>query len=51
MLVRDMPYVNLFNEQKTSLERPDWTGFSTDPDGYDTSMSWFGFFGVRPPKH
>ena len=51
MLVRDMPYVNLFNEQKTSLERPGWSGFSTEPDGYNTSVSWFGFYGVRPPKH
>jgi peptide/nickel transport system substrate-binding protein len=43
--------VNLFNEQKTTLIRPGWTGFTTDEDGYDKSVSWFGFYAVRPPKN
>ena len=51
MLVRDIPYVNLFNEQKTTLVRPGWTGFPTDEDGYDKSISWFGYYAVRPPKN
>ncbi len=51
MLVHDVPYVNLFNEQKTTLVRPGWTGFTTDEDGYDKSISWFGFYAVRPPKN
>lgn len=50
LLVGDVAFVNLFNEQKTSLERPGWTGFPTDKDGYDTSMTWYGLFGVRPPE-
>ena len=28
MLVRDIPYINLFNEQKTSLTAAGWTGWS-----------------------
>jgi peptide/nickel transport system substrate-binding protein len=49
LIVRDVAFINLFNEQKTSLERPGWTGFPTDADGFNTSMTWYGLLGVRPP--
>lgn len=49
MLVRDMPYINLFNEQKTSLVRAGWSGFPAEESGYDKSVTWFGYFGVVPP--
>lgn len=49
IVVRDMPYINVFEEQKMSLVRPGWTGFAVMPDGFNTSISWFGVYGVRPP--
>lgn len=49
MLVRDVPYINLFNEQKTSLARKGWTGFPLDESGYNKSVTWFGYYGVTPP--
>ncbi len=50
LVVRDIPYVNLFNEQKTTLERPGWTGFPTDEDGFNKSITWYGMYAVQPPK-
>jgi peptide/nickel transport system substrate-binding protein len=47
--VRDIPYINLFNEQKTSLVRAGWSGFPAEESGYDKSVTWFGYFGVVPP--
>jgi peptide/nickel transport system substrate-binding protein len=49
MLVRDLPYINLFNEVKTSLVRPGWSGFNVEESGYDKSITWFGFYAVKPP--
>lgn len=49
LLVRDMPYINLFIERKTSLVRKGWTGFSVQTDGYNKSMTWFGYYAVVPP--
>lgn len=49
MLVRDVPYINLFNEQKTSLVRKGWSGFPLQESGYDKSVTWFGYYGVKPP--
>ncbi|WP_210490877.1 ABC transporter substrate-binding protein [Microvirga antarctica] len=49
MLIRDLPYINLFNEQKTSLARAKWTGFPLQESGYDKSVTWFGYFAVKPP--
>ncbi|WP_210495595.1 ABC transporter substrate-binding protein [Microvirga antarctica] len=48
-IVRDVPYVNLFNEQKTTLKRPGWTGFPTDEDGFNKSITWYGYSAVKPP--
>lgn len=48
MLVRDMPYINLFNEQKTSLVRDGWTGLPVQESGYNQSVSWFGFYSAAP---
>ncbi len=50
MLVRDMPYINLFNEQKTSLTKAGWTGWSAQESGYDKSVTWFGYYAVKPPE-
>ena len=49
IIVRDMPYINVFEEQKMSLVRPGWTGFAVMPDGFNTSISWFGTYAVTPP--
>jgi peptide/nickel transport system substrate-binding protein len=49
LVVRDIPYVNLFNEQKTSLVRPGWTGFPTMETGFDKSITWYGIYAVKPP--
>ena len=49
IIVRDMPYINVFEEQKMSLVRPGWTGFAVMPDGFNTSISWFGTYAVKPP--
>ena len=50
ILVQEIPYVALFNETKISLERPSWTGFATDENGYDKALSWFGYYAVQPPR-
>ncbi|MCU0906130.1 MAG: ABC transporter substrate-binding protein [Rhodobacteraceae bacterium] len=50
IIVRDKPYINVFEEQKMSLVRPGWTGFSVMPDGFNKSISWFGVYGVVPPS-
>ena len=50
ILVRDMPYINLFVEGKISLVRKGWTGFSVQESGYNKSMTWFGYYGVTPPR-
>lgn len=49
MVVRDMPYINVFEEQKMSLVRPGWSGFAVMPDGFNTSVTWFGTYAVTPP--
>jgi peptide/nickel transport system substrate-binding protein len=49
MLVRDMPYINMFTESKISLVRKGWTGFNVQESGYNKSMTWFGHFNVAPP--
>ena len=49
LVVRDVAFINLFNEQKTTLERPGWTGFPTDESGFNQSITWYGLFGVHPP--
>ncbi|MEH6653529.1 ABC transporter substrate-binding protein [Loktanella salsilacus] len=49
IVVRDMPYINVFEEQKMSLVRPGWSGFAVMPDGFNKSISWFGVYGVTGP--
>ncbi len=49
MLVRDMPYINLVNEQKMSLSRAGWAGFPLMESGYNKSVTWFGYYAVTPP--
>lgn len=46
IIVRDMPYINVFEEQKMSLVRPGWSGFAVMPDGFNKSISWFGVYAV-----
>lgn len=50
ILVRDMPYINLFVENKISLVRKGWSGFSVQKSGYNKSVTWFGYYGVEPPR-
>jgi peptide/nickel transport system substrate-binding protein len=50
ILVQEIPYIALFNETKISLERPSWTGFPTDENGYNKALSWFGYYSVQPGK-
>jgi len=49
MIVTDLPYINLFNEQKTTVIRAGWSGFNTEPEGFDKSLTWFGYYPVVPP--
>jgi peptide/nickel transport system substrate-binding protein len=49
IVTQQLPYINLFDEQKTTLVRQGWRGFSIEEEGFNTSMTWFGFYAVRPP--
>ncbi|UFN47229.1 ABC transporter substrate-binding protein [Roseomonas sp. OT10] len=49
MVTRDLPYIALFDEQKTTLIRNGWSGFNVEPEGFDRSLTWFGFYAVKPP--
>jgi len=49
ILVREMPYINLFMESKFSMVRKGWKGFSVQEDGHNKSMTWFGYHAVTPP--
>lgn len=48
ILVRDMPYINLFEETKFSLVRKGWRGFPTQADSFGKAITWFGFRAVLP---
>ena len=49
IIVRDVAFINLFNERKTSLERPGWDGFPTDASSFNKAITWYGLFAVHPP--
>ena len=49
MIVRDVPYINLFDEQKTTVIRTGWSGFNTEPETFDKAITWFGYYTVTPP--
>ena len=49
ILVEEVPYVTLVAQAEHVLERPGWTGYAKDPDGYNKSLTWFGFYAVTPP--
>jgi peptide/nickel transport system substrate-binding protein len=49
IVVRDIPYINLMNEQKTTIIRAGWSGFNVEESGFDTSYTWFGYYSVKPP--
>lgn len=49
LIVRDLPYINLFNERKTSLVQAGWSGFMIEEEGFNKSLTWFGYYGVKPP--
>ncbi len=49
MIVRDLPYINLFDEQKTTVIRAGWSGFMTEPEAFDKAITWFGYYSVVPP--
>ncbi|MEA2661808.1 MAG: peptide/nickel transport system substrate-binding protein [Chloroflexota bacterium] len=46
-IVDDIPYLELVEIKTFSLLRKGWTGFSYTRDGFDKSMSWFGYYNVR----
>ena len=49
LIVRDLPYINLFDEQKTTIIRTGWSGFNTEPEAFDKAITWFGYYTVTPP--
>ena len=49
ILVAELPYINLFNEQKTTVIRAGWSGFNTEPEAFDKALTWFGYYTVVPP--
>ncbi len=49
IIVTDLPYINLFNEQKTTVIRAGWSGFNTEPEAFDKAITWFGYYTVTPP--
>ena len=49
LIVADLPYINLFDEQKTTLIRAGWSGFNTEPEAFDRALTWFGYYSVVPP--
>ncbi len=49
IIVTDLPYINLFNEQKTTVIRAGWSGFNTEPETFDKALTWFGYYTVTPP--
>lgn len=49
LIVTDLPYINLFDEQKTTLIRTGWSGFNTEPEAFDRALTWFGYYTVVPP--
>ncbi len=49
IIVSDLPYINLFNEQKTTVIRAGWKGFNTEPEAFDKALTWFGYYTVTPP--
>ena len=49
LIVTDLPYINLFDEQKTTLIRAGWSGFNTEPEAFDKALTWFGYYSVVPP--
>lgn len=51
MLTRDMPYINLLGEQKISLVAAGWSGFPVQESGYNKSVTWYGYFAVKPPAN
>jgi peptide/nickel transport system substrate-binding protein len=49
IIITDLPYINLFNEQKTTVIRAGWSGFNTEPETFDKALTWFGYYTVTPP--
>jgi peptide/nickel transport system substrate-binding protein len=50
ILVKDRPMINLFQQRRFSFVNPEWSGFAVQEDGFGTSISWFGVYGVKPPS-
>ncbi|WP_162186195.1 ABC transporter substrate-binding protein [Amycolatopsis jejuensis] len=46
-LVADVPYVNLFTENKFSLARKGWDGFAVQSSAFGKAMGWFSFYAVH----
>ena len=49
IVVRDLPYINLFDEMKATIIRSGWSGFMTEPEAFDKAVTWFGYYSVVPP--
>ncbi|MEA2661946.1 MAG: peptide/nickel transport system substrate-binding protein [Chloroflexota bacterium] len=46
-LAQDVPYLPLLVTKTYSLVRKGWSGFSYSEDGFNKSMSWFGYYAVH----
>ena len=49
IITTDLPYINLFDEQKTTIIRAGWSGFMVEPEAFDKAVTWFGYYSVVPP--
>ncbi len=49
ILVRDVPYITLYNDIKANLIRKGWEGFPEQKSGFGKSITWFGLYAVKPP--
>ncbi len=50
MVVADVPYINLMNVRQPALVRKGWSGFAPQPSSFNKSVTWFGFYSVKPPQ-
>ena len=44
--MRDLPYINLFDEQKTTPDPRGLVGLHTEPEAFDKAITWFGYYTV-----
>ena len=49
LIAKEMPIVPLEQENKFSLVAKGWTGFPVQKSGFNKSISWFGYYALKPP--